>query len=161
MKFLFFLLFSFFSVSLAQTDLELENKARLIGNELRCPVCGGSAITESPSDFARSMLAEVKSQVKAGKSESEIKAFFAGKYGNTVLLKPPFQGVNMIVWLLPILVILAGGFLLWNYLKRTSQEKLEEINPAELEKVRKQLESRRDGLGLSHDQMTHGASTNL
>ncbi|MEY4529385.1 MAG: hypothetical protein RLZZ156_106 [Deinococcota bacterium] len=162
MKSLFFLLFFFFSVSLAQTDLELENKARLIGNELRCPVCGGSAITESPSDFARSMLAEVKSQVKAGKSESEIKAFFAGKYGNTVLLKPPFQGVNMLVWILPVLVLLIGAGVLWNYLKRSSHQNPEEVNPAALEQVRRQLEAQRD---RNHDRAGHvagsGASTHL
>ena len=140
MKFLFPLLLFLFSVSLAQTDLELENKARLIGNELRCPVCGGSAITESPSDFARSMLAEVKAQVKAGKSESEIKAFFAGKYGSTVLLKPPFSGISILVWVLPILVFMAGGYFLIGYLRRSSQKPLEVSDPVLLEKVRTQLE---------------------
>jgi cytochrome c-type biogenesis protein CcmH len=146
MKFLFFFLFflsSFLCVSLAQTDLQLENKARLIGNELRCPVCGGSAITESPSDFARSMFAEVKAQVKAGKSESEIKAYFSGKYGNTVLLKPPFSGINILVWVLPILVLIAGAFFLVGYLRRSSQKPLEATDPVLLEKVRAQLETQK------------------
>ncbi len=151
-----------FVSSFAQTDQALENKIRSIGNELRCPVCGGSAITESPSDFARSMLSEVRSQVQAGKSEAEIFSFFSSKYGNTVLLKPPFQGLNILVWVLPILVLLIGALVLWNYLRRSSQQKLEEVNPASLEQVRQQLEAQRD---RSFDQTSvvaqSGVSTNL
>lgn len=143
LAFLLLTLFFSFSVSVAQTDVQLDNKARLIGNELRCPVCGGSAITESPSDFARSMLAEVKAQVKAGKSENEIKAYFAGKYGNTVLLKPPFSGLNILVWVLPILTFMAGGILLISYLRRSSQKPLEATDPVLLEKVRTQLETQK------------------
>jgi cytochrome c-type biogenesis protein CcmH len=149
------------SPALAQSDVD--NQVRRIGNELRCPVCGGSAITESPSDFARSMLAEVRAQVQAGKSETEIYNYFSSKYGNTVLLKPPFQGVNMIVWILPLLVLLVGAYVLWNYLNRSSQAKLETVNPQALEQVRKQLEARRDGVatdGSSHVTGS-GASTNF
>jgi cytochrome c-type biogenesis protein CcmH len=148
------------SPALAQTDVD--NQVRRIGNELRCPVCGGSAITESPSDFARSMLAEVRAQVEAGKSESEIYTYFSSKYGNTVLLKPPFEGVNMLVWILPISVFLIGAFVLWNYLKRSSVARLEEnIDPAALEQVRKQLEARRDGVQGNPSQISGGgASTN-
>ena len=156
-----FFLFSL-SFAFAQTDQALENKVRAIGNELRCPVCGGSAITESPSDFARSMLSEVRSQVQAGKSDAEIFSFFSGKYGSTVLLKPPFQGVNMLVWILPILVLLIGALVLWNYLKRSSQQKLEPVNPASLEQVRKQLEAQRDRNHENGGHVAHGgASTNL
>ncbi len=151
-----------FSVALAQSDANLENRVRAIGNELRCPVCGGSALTESPSDFARSMLSEVRAQVKAGKPDAEIFSYFSGKYGNTVLLKPPFQGVNMIIWILPLLVLVAGAVVLWNYLKRSSQQKLEIVNPVALEQVRKQLEAQRD---QTYNPASHvaqsGASTNL
>jgi cytochrome c-type biogenesis protein CcmH len=147
-----------FSV-LAQSNTD--NQVRRIGNELRCPVCGSAAITESPSDFARSMLAEVRAQVEAGKSETEIYNYFSSKYGNTVLLKPPFQGVNMLVWILPVFVLLIGAFVLWNYLKRSSQATLETVNPQALEQVRKQLEARRDGVADSPHQMNSSVSTNF
>lgn len=139
----------FFLVSTGFAQSDLDNQVRRIGNELRCPVCGGSAITESPSDFARSMLAEVRAQVEAGKSEREIYDYFSSKYGNTVLLKPPLQGINLIVWGLPILVLIGGAFVLWNYLRRSSQQKLEEVNPQALEQVRKQLEARREATNVS------------
>ncbi len=162
MKLIFAMFLLFFSVALAQANPQLEQRVRAIGNELRCPVCGGSALTESPSDFARSMLEEVRAQVKAGKPDSEIFSYFSGKYGNTVLLKPPFQGVNMIIWILPILVLVVGAVVLWNYLKRSSHQKLETVNPVALEQVRQQLEAQQN---RSFDSASHvassGASTNL
>jgi cytochrome c-type biogenesis protein CcmH len=125
---------------------EQEDRARAIGLELRCPVCGGSSITESPSDFARSMLEEVRSQVRAGRSESEITQFFTSKYGNTVLLKPPFSGVTLLVWVLPILVVIGGSFVLVNYLRRASQAEASSVDPALLERVRAQLETKQNDL---------------
>jgi cytochrome c-type biogenesis protein CcmH len=145
MKLAFFLfsLFSFLPVSLAQSDAQLEQRIRAIGNELRCPVCGGSALTESPSDFARSMLSEVRAQVKSGQSDAQIFSYFSSKYGNTVLLKPPFAGLNLLVWLLPLLVLIFGAFLLFRYLQSSSQKPLESSDPAALEKVRAQLEAQK------------------
>jgi cytochrome c-type biogenesis protein CcmH len=131
------------SVSAQSLTLEQENRARAIGLELRCPVCGGSSITESPSDFARSMLAEVRSQVKAGRSEAEITRFFTEKYGNTVLLKPPFSGLTLLVWVLPVLVLVGGAVLLVNYLRRASTTGVSSADPAMLERVRTQLENAR------------------
>ena len=139
MKIVFFVFF-LCSFALAQN---LENRVRAIGNELRCPVCGGSALTESPSDFARSMLSEVRAQVKAGKPDSEIFAYFSGKYGNTVLLKPPFSGLNLLVWGLPLLVLVFGAFLLFRYLQSSSRQTPENSDPLILEKVRAQLEAQK------------------
>ncbi len=139
----FFAFLFLFSFSLAQSEAQLEQRVRAIGNELRCPVCGGSALTESPSDFARSMLSEVRAQVKAGQSDAQIFSYFSGKYGNTVLLKPPFQGLNLLVWLLPLLVLLFGAFFLFRYLQNSSQKPLESPNPVVLEKVRAHLETQK------------------
>ena len=127
------------SLAVAQPSSDTDNRARAIGLELRCPVCEGSSITESPSDFARSMLEEVKSQVKAGKSESEIINYFAGKYGNTVLLKPPFSGITLLVWILPVLFFILGAIVLIGYLRRSSRKSLETTDPVLLEQVRAQL----------------------
>ncbi len=139
MKLVCVLLLFFASIGLAQSSLE--NQARLIGNELRCPVCDGAAITESPSDFARSMLAEVTAQLKAGKSKSDILTFFTSRYGDSVLLKPPFSGLGLLVWLLPLLVFIGGAFLLINYLRRSSSQPLETADPVLLERVKAQLET--------------------
>ena len=65
---------------------ELETRARNLGLELKCPVCQGSAIAESPSEFARSMMVELRSQVQAGKSDAEITQYFVSRYGEDVRL---------------------------------------------------------------------------
>jgi cytochrome c-type biogenesis protein CcmH len=117
---------------------ELETRARNLGLELKCPVCQGSAIAESPSEFARSMMAELRSQVQAGKSDLEITQYFVSRYGEDVRLKPN----NPFIWILPGLVVLVGGFGLVSYLRRASQAKPLEVSMASLERVRQDLKSR-------------------
>ena len=59
-----------------------ENLAKRIGSRLRCPVCQGVPISESPADLARQMMLEVRKQVKVGQNESQINTFFASRYGS-------------------------------------------------------------------------------
>jgi cytochrome c-type biogenesis protein CcmH len=123
-------------------QLVIDDRTREVAATLKCPVCNGLSITESPSDFAQSMLAEVQSQVKSGKSAGEIKAFFVNRYGPSVLLEPPFSGVTILVWLLPIAAIGLGGWGLYGYLRRSSQPKPSEpVDAALLERVRHLRES--------------------
>ncbi len=117
---------------------ELETRARNLGLELKCPVCQGSAIAESPSEFARSMMVELRSQVQAGKSDAEITQYFVSRYGEDVRLKPN----NPFIWILPGAVVLFGGFGLISYLRRASQPKQLEVSAASLERVRQDLKSR-------------------
>ena len=123
----------------AQGDLsnDLNNKARSIGATLKCPVCNGLALTESPSEFARSMYAEVKSQVRQGRDAQEIKAFFVERYGSSVLLEPPFSGITLLVWLLPLAALALGAWGLLGYLRRVAvPQTLEPVDAALLERVR-------------------------
>ena len=117
---------------------ELETRARNLGLELKCPVCQGSAIAESPSEFARSMMVELRSQVQAGQSDAQITQYFVSRYGEDVRLKPN----NPFIWILPGLVVLLGGFGLVSYLRRASQNKPLEVSAASLERVRRDLRSR-------------------
>jgi cytochrome c-type biogenesis protein CcmH len=117
---------------------ELEIRAHNLGLELKCPVCQGSAIAESPSEFARSMMVELRSQVQAGKSDAQITQYFVLRYGDDVRLKPN----NPFIWILPGLVVLVGGFGLVSYLRRASQPKSFEVSAASLERVRQDLKSR-------------------
>ena len=121
--------------ALAQDDLD--SKARAVGATLKCPVCNGLALTESPSDFAKSMYAEVRSQVARGQSPQQIKAFFVEKYGSSVLLEPPFSGVTLLVWLLPIGALALGAWGLVGYLRRAARPQvLESVDAGLLERVR-------------------------
>lgn len=120
---------------LAQTSTD--EAARAVGATLKCPVCNGLAITESPSDFAKSMYAEVRSQVGKGQTPQQIKTFFVEKYGLSVLLEPPFSGVTLLVWLLPLGALALGAWGLIGYLRRAAKPQiLEPVDAALLERVR-------------------------
>ena len=114
-----------------------DDAARSIGATLKCPICNGLSLTESPSDFAKSMYAEVRSQVTKGQSAAQIKAYFVEKYGPSVLLEPPFSGVTLLVWLLPLGALALGAWGLVGYLRRAATpQQLEPVDPALLERVR-------------------------
>jgi cytochrome c-type biogenesis protein CcmH len=89
----------------------LEEQTMVISHELRCPVCQGLAIGDSPSIMASNMKAQVRELLERGYTEEQILSYFEKSYGQFVLLKPKFQGVNALVWILPI-AVLAIGFVL-------------------------------------------------
>jgi cytochrome c-type biogenesis protein CcmH len=93
------------------TGPQLERRTMEISAELRCPVCQGLAIGDSPSIMAANMKAQVRELLERGYTEAQILSYFEKSYGQFVLLKPKFQGVNALVWILPVLV-LAIGFVL-------------------------------------------------
>ena len=90
---------------------QLEQRTMAISAELRCPVCQGLAIGDSPSIMAANMKAQVRELLERGYTEEQILSYFEKSYGQFVLLKPKFQGVNALVWILPI-AVLAIGFVL-------------------------------------------------
>jgi cytochrome c-type biogenesis protein CcmH len=93
------------------TGAQLERRTMEISSELRCPVCQGLAIGDSPSIMAANMKAQVRELLERGYTEPQILSYFEKSYGQFVLLKPKFQGVNALVWILPVLA-LAAGFVL-------------------------------------------------
>ncbi|WP_407569023.1 cytochrome c-type biogenesis protein CcmH [Deinococcus altitudinis] len=95
-----------------------EAQAQAIGRTIRCPVCQGLPITESPSDLSQQMLRELREQVVAGQNADQITGYFAARYGDTVLLDPPRRGVNLLLWFGPLAALLLGGWWLLGYLKR-------------------------------------------
>lgn len=66
------------------------------------------------------MLRDVREQVVAGRSDREVYAYFAARYGNFVLLDPPKEGSNLLLWGAPLLALAGGGAALWGFLRRRS-----------------------------------------
>ncbi len=100
-----------------------EQKAQIITIEknLRCPLCDtGEPIADSRSDISIKMRESVRQQVLAGKSEQEIYAFFAQRYGDFVLLDPPKTGRNLLLWGTPLAAFLLGGFTWWSFIRRAN-----------------------------------------
>ena len=99
-----------FSKSSFSDDSSLENK---INKNLRCLICQGQSIYDSQSDFAESMKLVVKQKIKAGMSEEDIYSFFKIQYGEWILYDPQFNTKNFALWLLPILIFIAGGIIIF------------------------------------------------
>jgi len=93
-------------------DSILEERTEAVASVLRCPVCQGLSLNESPSELSLQMRALVKEQLREGKSPEEIKAYFVSKYGEWVLLEPKAQGMNLVVYLAPFVLLLGGGGLI-------------------------------------------------
>lgn len=90
-------------------ETELDRREKEVSSELRCVVCQGLSIQDSPSTLAQEMRGVVREQLAAGRTPEQVKAYFVERYGEWVLLRPKASGVNLIVYLLPIAMIVGGA----------------------------------------------------
>lgn len=95
-----------------------ELRAQRLGKELRCAVCQGMSIADSPSSTARAQLDKVRELITQGKTDQEIRDFFVARYGPWILLEPAHEGFAGLVWLLPVLMLLGGGVLVVQVMRR-------------------------------------------
>lgn len=89
----------------------LDERARAIDAQLRCPTCQGLSIADSPATSASQMRVLVREQLAAGSSDDDIRAFFVARYGRWILLDPPASGPDLALWLTPAAILLAGALL--------------------------------------------------
>ncbi|MEM6734419.1 MAG: cytochrome c-type biogenesis protein [Myxococcota bacterium] len=89
-----------------------DDRAIELGRKIRCPVCQGMPISESPSKSAQDMMTQLRRLVDEGLSDEEIIAWFSDRYGEWAILEPSREGFNLVVWVLP-LVALVAGLALW------------------------------------------------
>jgi cytochrome c-type biogenesis protein CcmH len=98
------------AVVLARTG-SLDDRARSIDGQLRCPTCQGLSIADSPATSAGQMRSLVREQLAAGATDDNVRAFFVARYGRWILLDPPASGPDLVLWFAPA-AILAGGAVL-------------------------------------------------
>lgn len=82
-----------------------------VAAELRCPVCQGLSVQDSPSETARAMKDLVAQRVAEGRTDDEIRAEFKRSYGDWILLSPPLLSPSGLVWIAPLAAIVAGAML--------------------------------------------------
>jgi cytochrome c-type biogenesis protein CcmH len=88
-----------------------EDAVHDVATQLRCVVCQSLSVADSPSETAHQMKAIIRERLAAGESPEQVKAYFVEKYGTWILLSPPRQGFNLLVWIVPF-AGLAGGLAL-------------------------------------------------
>ncbi|MBF5041089.1 cytochrome c-type biogenesis protein CcmH [Aggregicoccus sp. 17bor-14] len=99
----------------------LEQRVQKLGKELRCAVCQGLSITDSPSSMARAQLDKVRELVSEGKNDQEVRDYFVARYGEWVLLQPKAEGFNLFVWLGPGVLLLVGAFVILRQVRRAPE----------------------------------------
>ena len=88
-----------------------------ITKNLRCLVCQGQSIYDSDSEFANSIKLVVDKKLNEGSTKKEIYEFLKTKYGDWILYDPKWTKNTYLLWLIPILIFLFGGFLIFKKLK--------------------------------------------
>jgi cytochrome c-type biogenesis protein CcmH len=90
-------------------DPSLEARAREVGRDLRCLVCRNQSIDDSDADLAHDLRVLVRERIAAGDSNDQVVGFVRARYGDFVLLRPPFEIGTALLWGGPLLVLLLGG----------------------------------------------------
>src|SRR5260370_14830798 len=100
------------------SDPGLEARARDVGRELRCLVCRNQSIDDSDADLAHDLRVLVRERVKAGDSNDQVVAYVRARYGDFVLLPPPFATGTLLLWGGPLLILVLGGVALARFYRR-------------------------------------------
>ena len=118
-------------------DPALEARAREISKELRCLVCQNQSIDDSDAPLARDLRLLVRDRLKAGDSDSQAMAFIVERYGDFVLLRPPFRSYTAVLWAGPALFLLAGiaGVTIWHRRRRTAVRETAPLSAEEKARV--------------------------
>jgi cytochrome c-type biogenesis protein CcmH len=99
-------------------DPALEARARTISRELRCLVCQNQSIDDSNADLAHDLRVIVRERLAAGDSDAQVKAYLVARYGDFVLLDPPFETKTLMLWLGPAILLLLGAGGIYALLRR-------------------------------------------
>lgn len=147
MKFLlsliFFIALSFNAAAIGVDEDRLrdpaqEARAQRIMKQLRCLVCQNQSIVESDAELAEDLRAIVREQVVADKSDVQILEFMTSRYGDWILLKPPFKTSTVLLWIGPLLLLMIGGFLVFRTIRqRPGTVKADPLSPEEEKRLKK------------------------
>ena len=111
-------------------DVVMEERAREISKELRCLVCQNQSIDDSDAPLARDLRLLVRERLLAGDTDEETVSFIVDRYGDFVLLRPPFKASTLILWVGPALLLISGmiGVGIWHR-RRPANEASESVAP--------------------------------
>ncbi len=121
------------------SDPVLEKRARTLSSELRCLVCQNQSIDDSDAPLAADLRRVVRERLVAHDTDAEVINYIVARYGEFVLLKPRFELSTVLLWLTPILVLLAGLTLASRAAARSKSNQSEALSEQEEAKLAKIL----------------------
>jgi len=98
-----------------------ELRARNISKNIRCMICQNQSIDESNAPLAKDLRILIRNKIKDGKKDEEIYKFLTDRYGDFILLKPPFKLSTLALWLLPFIFVLIGIFIVFSHNKKSKR----------------------------------------
>ena len=104
------------------SDSKLENRARNLSKGIRCLVCQNQSIDDSDSELAKDLRKIIRIKIVEGKKDKEINNFLVEKYGNFILMKPPFYSETFLLWSSPFIIVFIGFIIIFFSLKKTRPE---------------------------------------
>ena len=104
------------------SDSKLENRARNLSKGIRCLVCQNQSIDDSDSELAKDLRKIIRIKIVEGKKDKEINDFLVEKYGNFILMKPPFYSETFLLWSSPFIIVFIGFIIIFFSLKKTRPE---------------------------------------
>jgi cytochrome c-type biogenesis protein CcmH len=99
-------------------DPKLEERVMAVSRELRCLVCQNETLADSRADLAVDLRNQIREQMKAGRSDTEVIAFVTARYGDFVLYRPPIRPSTYLLWFGPFILLLGGLLFLFRYVRR-------------------------------------------
>lgn len=119
----------------------VEDRAQAISAGLRCPVCQNLSVADSPSRLAGEMRAEVEGQLRAGRTDDEVRAFFVARYGEWVLLEPR----SLLPFVIPVAAVALGVGAWLLVVRRRPRAERTEVSDAERRRIDVDLRSLEEG----------------
>lgn len=107
-------------IVLAQTGNPTDDQVNAVAKQLYCPVCENIPLDVCPTEACARWRGVIREKLALGWSEQQIKDYFASQYGERVLAQPTTNGLNVLVWVLPPVALVAGAFVLYRYLRSTT-----------------------------------------
>ncbi|MFQ5938684.1 MAG: cytochrome c-type biogenesis protein CcmH [Alphaproteobacteria bacterium] len=112
-------------------DPVLEQRAREISKNLRCLVCQNQSIDDSNAELARDLRILVRQRLVAGDTDEEVTQFVVARYGDFVLLEPPFKATTYALWFGPAVIFTLAAFALVVLQRRRARVEAKPLSPAE------------------------------
>ena len=118
-----------------------QDRVSSISRTVKCPVCSGESVAESNAPASQEIRRQIAEQVQQGQTDEEIRSFYSAKYGQAILLTPSASGVNVLVWILPIVALALGIAALVIVFRRWSSMPQERASDEDRELVESALHS--------------------
>ena len=117
-------------------DPVIEQRLISISEEMRCLVCQNESLAGSRSDLANDLRREIRTLIKEGKSDEQIRSFMVDRYGDFVLYRPPVKPITWLLWIGPFAILMIGIGFLFSYLRRRNANVLtKELTAEENQKI--------------------------